>query len=629
MNADLLTIATSSGTASLDEVSLKFTNSGSGSANYNVSNAYLTDGISEVTISVPDRDCYFQKVLLGDMTNRWVLCSEDTGGSLDCANLPSPKVGNMEAFQVKTPSYCGPFSTSTVLDLTNTKLTYTGGSESAVYKLDGVYINSGNGDGSYLDKSTLYIWDSLGVSAKLSTNSGSGTLDVVNSLGGTGYYAATLAKLEDSNGTATLSTQSIFIEKTGGSYAALNGSGWLQLRDSQGKEVYLDPTKIVFSEDSFTATHDAYGFVAQDSGEEGRLNSNSLSLFNNSGSADLSISELTFIEGSDSANYKISGVYINSSGDGSYLDKSTLSIWDSSGATGKISVSGTFGGSFQTNTGQGKNANYSATGVEILETNGGSTSLNTTGLHVVAGGGSEGKIWAGGAYVSDGANWVNIVPPPGECSFHNVLLGDMTNRWVLCSEGTGSGSLDCANLPSPKVGNMEAFQVKTPSYCGPFSTSTVLDLTNTELTYTGGSESAVYKLNGVYIDSSGDGSYLNKSTLSIWSGSGATGSVSVGTASFGAVFRTDTGTGKNANYSAVEASISDTSGNTATLNTTGLQVHAGGGSQGKIWAGGVYVNDGGNYVNITPPGKDAYFQSMSFCVDGTTKTAMVLMTTPD
>lgn len=53
-------------------------------------------------------------------------------------------------------------------------------------------------------------------------------------------------------------------------------------------------------------------------------------------------------------------------------------------------------------------------------------------------------------------------------------------------------------------------------------------------------------------------------------------------------------------------------------------------SWSQLYAGGLYMNDGSNFVDIKPPdGKDAYFQQVSVCIDGETKTAYVLMTNPE
>jgi hypothetical protein len=233
--------------------------------------------------------------------------------------------------------------------------------------------------------------------------------------------------------------------------------------------------------------------------------------------------------------------------------------------------------------------------------------------------------YGGGLYIKNtSGKWVDIQPPAENCYFQSVLLGDMTNRYVLCSDGAASAP-NCANLPAPKVGNIEAMLVTTPSYCGPFSETTTLDLTSSKLTYTGGSDSAVYKLDGVYINSSGDGSFLDKKELNMWESAGA---------SFRAyasgMVRLNDGQGGTSTYTPGAFSLTQAGGGTAALTNYELSIVGGSANAtGKLYVGGLYLNDGSNHVTIVPPyGEDAYFQSVKVCVGGQEKTAYVLMSTP-
>jgi hypothetical protein len=74
--------------------------------------------------------------------------------------------------------------------------------------------------------------------------------------------------------------------------------------------------------------------------------------------------------------------------------------------------------------------------------------------------------------------------------------------------------------------------------------------------------------------------------------------------------------------------ISQTSGNYQTNVSSAQVLVSGGSAEGKLYAGGLYIESGGKYVQITPPGDDAFFQSVTVCVNGEQKTAKVLMTTP-
>jgi len=48
----------------------------------------------------------------------------------------------------------------------------------------------------------------------------------------------------------------------------------------------------------------------------------------------------------------------------------------------------------------------------------------------------------------------------------------------------------------------------------------------------------------------------------------------------------------------------------------------------NLFVAGLFLDDGDSTVDIQPPGEDCYFQEVQLCVDDTTKTAYVLMSTP-
>lgn len=68
-------------------------------------------------------------------------------------------------------------------------------------------------------------------------------------------------------------------------------------------------------------------------------------------------------------------------------------------------------------------------------------------------------------------------------------------------------------------------------------------------------------------------------------------------------------------------------GDTLTGNPGTFFVNYTSGAYSNLYGGGLYLNDGSNFVQINPPsGKDAYFQQVEVCVDGQIKKAYVLMT---
>jgi hypothetical protein len=71
-------------------------------------------------------------------------------------------------------------------------------------------------------------------------------------------------------------------------------------------------------------------------------------------------------------------------------------------------------------------------------------------------------------------------------------------------------------------------------------------------------------------------------------------------------------------------------GDSLTGNPGSLYVNYSGGAYSRLFGGGVYVNNGSNWVNIEPPGgKNAYFQQVEVCVGGESKFAYVLMSPPE
>jgi hypothetical protein len=207
-----------------------------------------------------------------------------------------------------------------------------GTSNFAYYRADVANLVTSSNEGSFRADRLELTQTSGDVSAILSVNSGSGTLTVVNSNGGKGTYQATLAKLEDSLGDSTLTTQSLHINSSGGGYATFNGSGWLELRNAAGKEIYLDPTQIVFTDGAKTATHDADGYTAINgtsnfayyradvanlvtSSNEGSFRADRLVISQTSGSnsATLFSTELSVISGSSEARIYAGGATVSNS----------------------------------------------------------------------------------------------------------------------------------------------------------------------------------------------------------------------------------------------------------------------------------------------------------------------------
>jgi len=204
---------------------------------------YINDSENWVQINPPDnKNAYFQKVLLGDLSQRWVLCSEASSGEMTCDSLSNPLVKNIKAKRIESHisplNICG--SSATYLDL-----------------VDSFFQVAANGATTKvtIEPDTIWVSDpdqSLSVEPN--------AINIVSSAGSSEFSDTYLHVSRDLNG----------------SYASFDGKGWLQLRNPEEKEVYLDPDQLVFTDEGMTSTHNAEGFTAKEGSDSGELNSQEL-----------------------------------------------------------------------------------------------------------------------------------------------------------------------------------------------------------------------------------------------------------------------------------------------------------------------------------------------------------------
>jgi hypothetical protein len=405
---------------------------------------YINDSENWVQIDPPGENAFFQKVLLGDMSRRWVLCSGQSSETLTCEDLPDPLVKNVRAKKIESHisplNLCG--ASDTYLDLANpflqiaalgaaikvtiepdtiwvsdpdqslsvephainiissagssefsdtylhvsrntgayasfdgagwlelknsagkviyldpTKIEFTNGAKIATHDADGYTAINGpsnfayyradvanlvtsSNEGSFRADRLEITQTSGGVSARLSVNSGSGTLSVENSNGGKGTYQATLAKLEDSIGDSTLTTQSLHLNRSSGSYATFSGAGWLELKNSAGKEIYLDPTKIVFTDGSKTSTHDAQGITSTNGNAYATVDGSGWLELKNAAGKEIYLdpTEIVFTDGGKTSTHNADGFTASEGSDSGNLNCEEL--WMTLGGVGTTRVMG-------------------------------------------------------------------------------------------------------------------------------------------------------------------------------------------------------------------------------------------------------------------------------------------------
>jgi len=282
----------------------------------------------------------FRRVTDGNLKERYFLCTEPENsteeGELTCETLPNPIVKNIRAKRIEshiTPlNLCG--ATETYLDLVDSFLQVSANTATAKVTIE---------------PSTIWV-ATPAATAKLSASSGSGTLELINSLNGTGTYQATQAKLEDSLGDSTLTTQSLHINGASGSYATFNGLGWLELKNAAGREIYLDPDEIVFTDGSKTSTHNANGVTSTNGNAYATVDGSGWLELKNAAGKEIYLDpeEIVFTDGAMTSTHNAEGFTATEGTDSGNLNSQEL--WMTLGGVGTTKV---LGGSVQINKSNG------------------------------------------------------------------------------------------------------------------------------------------------------------------------------------------------------------------------------------------------------------------------------------
>ena len=200
---------------------------------------YINDSENYVQINPPNnKNAYFQNVLLGDMSQRWVLCSEASSSEpMTCDSLPNSIVKYVRAKRIESHiaplNLCG--SSATYLDLVDSFLQVA--ANGAATKVT-------------IEPDTIWVSDpdqSLSVEPH--------AINIVSSAGSSEF-----------------SDTYLHVSRNTGAYASFDGAGWLKLKNAAGKVLDLNPTQIVFTDGAMTSTHNAEGFTATEGTDSGNLN---------------------------------------------------------------------------------------------------------------------------------------------------------------------------------------------------------------------------------------------------------------------------------------------------------------------------------------------------------------------
>lgn len=242
--------------------------------------------------------------------------------------------------------------------------------------------------------------------------------------------------------------------------------------------------------------------------------------------------------------------------------------------------------------------------LRIEYSNGDSATMNPSRLFLNYESGSWLDAYGGGLYMNDGSNFVQINPPFGEDAyFQQVTFGDLSTRYVLCSPPINEGSIDCGNLPNPVVNTVFAYLITSNDQCG-FPPRGSLDLVEAELTLFA-NDSEYSKVKSAHVE--------------LWKSSGETTDIRPDNIVLEYQNNRAAITSAGINFDDQQERLNVSSRNIVISNLT------------QLYQGGIYLDNGSGFVDIKPPegSKNAYFQKVSLCVDGQTKTAYVLMTLPE
>ena len=470
----------------------------------------------------------FREVMGGDMVMRFFLCTDPGDTEPQCDDLADPLVRNIYAQYIGSHPDTGPcVGSETYVDFAqsfiqvatdgdpSTKVTVepnkiwvsdidqslsveshainivssAGSSEFSdtylhVSRNTGAYasfdgegwleLRDAEGKEVYLDPTQIVFTDDSNVA----THDASG----FEAVDGTSYrakHAANYFSVVSNDGDSELTDTFLHINKTSGSYATFNGEGWLELRNAAGKEIYLDPTQIVFTDDSNVATHDASGFEAVDgTSYRAKHAANYFSVVSNDGDSELTD---TFLHIN-----KTSGSYATFNGEGwlelrnaagkeIYLDPTQIVFTDGAktathDADGYTAINGTSNFAYYradvanlvTSSNEGS---FRADRLVISQTSGSnSATLFSTELSVISGS-SEARIYAGGATVSNSSSSVQITPPGENAYFQSIDYidsnFDVQSVKVLATAPIPSGVFDPCQKVVTCVTDSEIFPTWT------------------------------------------------------------------------------------------------------------------------------------------------------------------------
>jgi hypothetical protein len=244
------------------------------------------------------------------LESTYLTMSDDNGDQafLDTAQLSiGSSIGNgvYEAIQLTLTSQTGQSYLSTaalqieVGDFTGVyeaeQLTLAGTEGTSYLSTVALNINGTSGDGTYEPHQLTLSLDD-GSQSYLSTSS----LHILNAVGD-GTYEPHQATLRDQNGGVDLNTAEIKTYQSSGSYAAIGSDGTLSLSDSQGNQLDLNPTEIVFDDGTSTGILSSSQMEISEGDDSSRVLKNSITITDGTDTVSLSKANLDFTRDGDSA----------------------------------------------------------------------------------------------------------------------------------------------------------------------------------------------------------------------------------------------------------------------------------------------------------------------------------------
>jgi hypothetical protein len=400
----------------------------------------------------------------------------------------------------------------------------------------------------------------------------------------------------------------------------MGSAGTLSLRNSGGIQLDLEATQISFSAQGKSSTLDAYGLEVSDGSNKADVSVAQVETSDSNGRSRLKPTVLQIIEGANkTGTYEAHQATLRDQNGGVDLSAEEIKTYKPSGAYAALGSDGT---------------------LSLRNSSGTQLDLEATQISFSAQGKSS-TLDAYGLEVSDGSNKADVSVAQVETSDSNGR-SRLKPTVLQIIEGTNTGTYEALQLTLGSSSGKQLFASPDNLYLRQSSSGqqfradtagwTVENSARTS--YTTASSSRIYTENptagNAKMDPAGF-SVAKGSDFAAMARSGLTVKDSTNkTASVGPNWIEVQGGNNKGTFSNAGLTVRSSSSWSALNGVGSLQLSDGSGTA-VISQNSLYLTDGSKYINMDVAGlggKDAYWQTITVCVDGVDKTMKVLGTTP-